>query len=309
MKKLLAIGTIAMVLLVALATVAFARGGDLPPMKAAIKVIVNGRNIDSDVKPQLIGDRVLVPVRSVAEALGANVQWDEKLNTVKITSQQEASVNPKYYPRVPGKITTPEMALQAYFDALYYANNPNAARGAITGSIGMGKEPYHTAYGYWSKEWQAGNNFDKFLASWDGTANVELLKLLPAGEADGQRRFFVETKHLEAAGEKPRLGYFYYTGFFTVAETADGWRITGGSLEPENLSWKLGGHQPWRGVPEMVAQVELAGSIDKPLGKAIVENNTDGTVTVKFVDSNGKETHRAILVQLQDGIWRMLDKR
>lgn len=78
MKKLLTGGTIAMVLLVALATVAFARGGSLPPLNDTIKLIVNGRIIEADVAPQLVSDRVLVPIRSVAEALGANVQWDEK---------------------------------------------------------------------------------------------------------------------------------------------------------------------------------------------------------------------------------------
>ena len=94
-----------------------------------------------------------------------------------------------------------------------------------------------------------------------------------------------------------------------MAETTDGWRITGGNLEPENLGWKLGGHQPWRADPEQVAHVELGANIDTPLGKAIIENNPDSTVTVRYVDENGKETHRAILVQPQDGIWRVLDKR
>lgn len=216
----------------------------------------------------------------------------------------------KYYPRTPEKITTPEMALQAYFDSLYHAANLNPAQmAAAGGTVAMDREPYPTAYGYWSKEWQAENDYDKFLASWKGTVNVELLKLLPAGEADGRKRFFVETRHLEAAGEKPKVGYFYYTGFFTVAETADGWRISGGGLEPENPGWKLGGHQPWRGDPEQVALVELAGSIDAPVGKAVSENNADGTVTVKFIDSIGKETCRAVLVQPHDGIWRVLDKR
>lgn len=172
----------------------------------------------------------------------------------------------------------------------------------------MSLEPYQVAYGYWSAEWQAQNSYEQFWASWAGTANIELLKLLPAGEEKGEKRFFVETKNLETVGEKPHTGIFYYTGFFTVRETADGWRITSGELEPENLTWSLGGHQPWRGDPEMVAHVELGGSIDTLLGEAGMENNPDGTVTVRYVDTKGKETYRAVLAQAMDGTWRVVYK-
>ena len=41
-----------------------------------IKLIVNGQEIKPDVPPQIINGRTMVPVRWVAEALGANVQWD-----------------------------------------------------------------------------------------------------------------------------------------------------------------------------------------------------------------------------------------
>lgn len=48
-----------------------------------IKLIVNGREIKTDVPPQLINGRTMVPIRWVAESLGADVQWDG--NTVNIT--------------------------------------------------------------------------------------------------------------------------------------------------------------------------------------------------------------------------------
>jgi hypothetical protein len=203
------------------------------------------------------------------------------------------------------------MALQAYFDTLFFANNLTPEQMAAAGGTpAMGQEPYPTAYSYWSKKWQAQNSYKQFLASWTGTANVELLKLLPAGEEKGEKRFFVETKHLEILGEKPRPGIFYYTGFFTVGKTAEGWRITGGKLEPENLAWKLGGHQPWRADAEQVARVSgLGASIDKPLGTATIIENEDGTVTVIFVDEQGKESHQVTLVEPEDGIWQVLDKK
>jgi len=49
-----------------------------------IRLIVNGREISPDVAPQLADGRTLVPIRWVAEALGADVQWDAKNRLVTI---------------------------------------------------------------------------------------------------------------------------------------------------------------------------------------------------------------------------------
>ncbi|RXT02314.1 copper amine oxidase N-terminal domain-containing protein [Ammoniphilus sp. CFH 90114] len=53
-----------------------------------IKLIVNHKEIKPDVPPQLVNGRVLVPVRSVAEALQAEVIWDELSQSVTITQKQ-----------------------------------------------------------------------------------------------------------------------------------------------------------------------------------------------------------------------------
>lgn len=50
-----------------------------------IKIIVNGKEIKPDVPPQIVNGRTLVPLRAIAEALGANVVWDGNSNTVMIT--------------------------------------------------------------------------------------------------------------------------------------------------------------------------------------------------------------------------------
>lgn len=88
---------------------------------------------------------------------------------------------------------------------------------------------------------------------------MELLKLIPVKIQDKQVRFFVETRHIEITEDNPRTGIFYYTGFFTVDKTQEGWRITDGSLISQNLAWKLGGHQPWRADPVLVAKIEGIG--------------------------------------------------
>ncbi|MGB9886764.1 MAG: copper amine oxidase N-terminal domain-containing protein [Moorellales bacterium] len=43
-----------------------------------IKLVVNGREVACDPPPQVIGGRVFVPIRFVAEALGAKVEWQDQ---------------------------------------------------------------------------------------------------------------------------------------------------------------------------------------------------------------------------------------
>ena len=59
-----------------------------------ITVILNGKQLEFDVKPTLINDRTMVPMRVIFEALGAKVDWDgttqtaigvTKNTTIKIT--------------------------------------------------------------------------------------------------------------------------------------------------------------------------------------------------------------------------------
>jgi membrane-bound inhibitor of C-type lysozyme len=54
-----------------------------------IKLIVDGTEIYSDVPPQIIDGRTMVPARFLAEALGAKVSWDESRNAVIVTSQSQ----------------------------------------------------------------------------------------------------------------------------------------------------------------------------------------------------------------------------
>ena len=51
------------------------------------EITVNGENIMLDVPPQLVNNRILVPVRAVAEGLSAKVEWDNEAQTVIITKQ------------------------------------------------------------------------------------------------------------------------------------------------------------------------------------------------------------------------------
>lgn len=50
----------------------------------AVKVIVNGQEVEGEVPAIIMDGRTLVPLRAISEALGADVQWDASTNTVHI---------------------------------------------------------------------------------------------------------------------------------------------------------------------------------------------------------------------------------
>ena len=58
--------------------------GPVIPARAAapIQMVLNGKALVSDVAPVIQNGRTLVPFRTIFEALGASVEWDEKTNTV-----------------------------------------------------------------------------------------------------------------------------------------------------------------------------------------------------------------------------------
>jgi len=74
-----------------------------------IKIIINGKEIETDVPPQIIDGRVMVPARFVAEPLGAIIKWDEKRKTINIASGKWERVWPNWKERT-GK------ELMAYLD-------------------------------------------------------------------------------------------------------------------------------------------------------------------------------------------------
>lgn len=50
----------------------------------AIKIYVNGKEMKTDVAPQVVNGRTLVPLRAIAEYFGKNVAWDAKTKTVTV---------------------------------------------------------------------------------------------------------------------------------------------------------------------------------------------------------------------------------
>lgn len=57
--------------------------------KSQVQLMVNGVVIEPDTPAQIVNDRTFVPVRFVAENLGAAVTWDEKSRTVTIVKDNQ----------------------------------------------------------------------------------------------------------------------------------------------------------------------------------------------------------------------------
>lgn len=85
-----------LVLIVGLVTGLFLASTTFAFAADQIKLIVNGKEIQCDVPPQVIDGRTMVPARFLAEALGAKVEWDEARNAVNIiTNQSVAPAQPE----------------------------------------------------------------------------------------------------------------------------------------------------------------------------------------------------------------------
>ncbi len=78
-KKILVSLLIALLLLCSVSTV-FAH--------SSIKMYFNGKEMFSDVSPKVVDGRVLVPIRTITERLGALIRWNEKQNSVDIDFEE-----------------------------------------------------------------------------------------------------------------------------------------------------------------------------------------------------------------------------
>ncbi len=49
--------------------------------------VIDGKTVSNDVAPKIVNDRAMLPIRFIAEALGAKVEWFEDSETVKISDE------------------------------------------------------------------------------------------------------------------------------------------------------------------------------------------------------------------------------
>lgn len=84
----------------------------IPPVQnvSEIKVVVNGQSVQFDVPPQIINNRTMIPLRAVAEAFGAEVEWYQDSKSIRIRGKYPKSDYLHYW-----------MNLQIGSDSLSYA--------------------------------------------------------------------------------------------------------------------------------------------------------------------------------------------
>lgn len=75
MKKCIKVlGLCLLMMSIMISTVAFAN--------SEIKVAIDGEYVEFDVKPQVVNNRTMVPLRAIFEALESDVDWDNDTQTV-----------------------------------------------------------------------------------------------------------------------------------------------------------------------------------------------------------------------------------
>lgn len=133
---------------------------------------------------------------------------------------------PTFYPPGNAALISPDDYVYAFFDALYYADTAKSDRGA-----------YEYAYELLSDSYKGNVKFNDFVKSWENTANVSLIKLIPAGfEKVGQfsyPRFFYETVNTEKDDAKSSL--VIYNGFVVLEKCEIGYKIKSISKDPEDM--------------------------------------------------------------------------
>lgn len=75
-----------------LAVISMLSVGSIANAAAPISIFVKDKEIQSTVAPILEEGRVLVPIRVIAESLGAKVTWEQKNNTVTIRKWSESVI-------------------------------------------------------------------------------------------------------------------------------------------------------------------------------------------------------------------------
>lgn len=125
-KKLTAAGFIAAGAFIMLGALNYASPAPVDAQQA-IKIIINGETISTDVDPVIINDRTMVPIRAISEGLGMDVIWDETNRQVIITDPVQPEIKePAVSEPEQVSILGDSIASAAQLKKLMLANNPDA---------------------------------------------------------------------------------------------------------------------------------------------------------------------------------------
>ena len=102
-----------------------------------VNVVVNGSAVQSNVPAMILGGRTLLPVRAVAEALGATVTWNQGTYTAALTAPEGVLTDAAYHSlagTVSAKVGTDMETLQQLFQAVGSATNVSVQDAQADGS-------------------------------------------------------------------------------------------------------------------------------------------------------------------------------
>ncbi len=107
---------------------ATAHGTSVSLTIGSLQATVGGRQETLDVAPFLVGERTLVPLRFVASALGASVNWNDSTSTVTITGGNRqpggGGPPPVYPPPRPPPPTSPAALVYHWPTGTIYNHQP-----------------------------------------------------------------------------------------------------------------------------------------------------------------------------------------
>lgn len=64
---------------------------------STIKVVMDGKQLSFDQNPVIMNDRVMVPIRAIAEAMGAEVSWNEVRKVGRVVSIKKGNKEISFY--------------------------------------------------------------------------------------------------------------------------------------------------------------------------------------------------------------------
>jgi len=210
MKKSKLLFAVIAVMILSLATAAFA--------STTIKMYLNGEEIETDVNPILSNNRVLAPVRAIAEALGLEVTW--KNNSVYIEAKAEAeNVESDMRIRLLEQALAPKDALSA---VTTWAEAVKTRNGALEFAV-MSPELREEKYSYFAElNWVTGTS-----SPW-----VESFRINEIYKSDELYRYEVILDYADSTGS-----VYTEKQFVTVEKFEDNWFVS--SIERLDVKGKI----------------------------------------------------------------------
>lgn len=124
------------------------------------EMYIGSELLTMDVSPAVIDGRTLAPARYVAEAFGANVQWNQDANTVVITSTYPAEESRTLFAMDGRTLSVPKSQVQEYLNVGWYENYEDTvqtlyAADGRTVSVYKAEVPSYLAVGWYETSYEA----------------------------------------------------------------------------------------------------------------------------------------------------------